>query len=213
MKNAYVYLLDTMADWELGYVMAELNSGRFFKNQGERIPVKTIGATKLPITTMGGMQVTPTATIAEVTAATSAVLLLPGADTWQEPQHRPIIEKASELLESGATVAAICGATSAIAQVGLLDKRPHTSNGLAYLKMVCPNYQGAAFYQTEKAVADGNLITASAAGGLLFARHVLARLDVFSSETLEAWYQYYQTGEEKYFHAMMQTLPQRPAAA
>ncbi|MCX6047837.1 MAG: glutamine amidotransferase [Chloroflexi bacterium] len=206
MKNAYVYVLDTLADWELGYVMAELNSGRFFKNQGERIPVKIIGATNAPITTMGGMQVAPTATMAEVTDATSAVLLLPGADTWQEPQHRPIIEKAAELLESGATVAAICGATSALAQVGLLDKRPHTSNGLDYLKMVCPRYQGAAFYQAEKAVADGNLITASSAGGLLFARYVLARLGVFSSEMLEAWYQYYHTGEGKYFHTMMQTL-------
>lgn len=211
MKNAYVYVLDTLADWELGYVMAELNTGRFFKNKDEPIPVKTIGATNAPITTMGGMRVTPTATMAEVTAATAAVLLLPGADTWQQPQHRPIIEKAIELVENGATVAAICGATSALAQVGLLDKRPHTSNGLAYLKMVCPTYQGAAFYQEEKAVADGNLITASSAGGLLFARHVLARLGVFSAATLEAWYQYYHTGEEKYFYTMMQTLPQKNA--
>ncbi len=161
---------------------------------------------------MGGMQVTPAATLAEITPATTAILLLPGADTWQEPPHRPIIEKAADLLESGTTVAAICGATSALAQVGLLDNRPHTSNGLDYLKMVCPHYQGAAFYQAEKAVADGNLITASAAGGLLFARHILARLDVFAAETLAAWYQYYDTGEGKYFYAMMQTLPQQHAA-
>lgn len=31
MFTIYVYVLDTLADWELGYVTSELNSGRFFK--------------------------------------------------------------------------------------------------------------------------------------------------------------------------------------
>ncbi len=31
MFTIYVYVLDTLADWELGYVTAELNSGRFSK--------------------------------------------------------------------------------------------------------------------------------------------------------------------------------------
>lgn len=31
MFKIYVYIFDTLADWELGYVTAELNSGRFFK--------------------------------------------------------------------------------------------------------------------------------------------------------------------------------------
>ena len=30
MFTVYIYVLDTLADWELGYVTAELNSGRFF---------------------------------------------------------------------------------------------------------------------------------------------------------------------------------------
>lgn len=29
MFKVYIYVLDTLADWELGYVTAELNSGRF----------------------------------------------------------------------------------------------------------------------------------------------------------------------------------------
>jgi hypothetical protein len=28
MSTIYVYVMDTLADWELGYVTAELNSGR-----------------------------------------------------------------------------------------------------------------------------------------------------------------------------------------
>ena len=31
MFTIYVYVLDTLADWELGHVISELNSGRFFK--------------------------------------------------------------------------------------------------------------------------------------------------------------------------------------
>jgi hypothetical protein len=59
MKYAYAYVLDTMADWELGFVIAELNSGQYFKNQGSRIPVKMVGASKRPITTKSGMTILP----------------------------------------------------------------------------------------------------------------------------------------------------------
>lgn len=31
MFTVYIYTLDTLADWELGYITAELNSKRFFK--------------------------------------------------------------------------------------------------------------------------------------------------------------------------------------
>lgn len=31
MFTIYVYVLDTLADWELGHVTSELNSGRFLK--------------------------------------------------------------------------------------------------------------------------------------------------------------------------------------
>ncbi|MBA3869299.1 MAG: glutamine amidotransferase, partial [Anaerolineae bacterium] len=95
------------------------------------------------------------------------------------------------------------------ARAGLFDKRPHTSNSLEYLKMGGSPYKGENFYQDAKAVADGNLITASSAGGLLFARYILASLDVFSDDTLEAWYKYYETGDGKYFYTLMQTLPQK----
>lgn len=72
--------------------------------------------------------------------------------------------------------------------------------------MICPNYTGELYYRDIKAVADGNLITASSAGGLLFARNILANLGVFSEDTLEARYNYFNTGEAEYFHSLMPTL-------
>lgn len=36
MTTVYVYVMNTMADWEIGYCLAELNSKRFFrKDAGE----------------------------------------------------------------------------------------------------------------------------------------------------------------------------------
>src|SRR5262245_25150639 len=207
-KNVYLYVQETLSDWEAGYATAELNSGRFFKNQGERVPVKTLGLTKVPITTMGGMRITPDVTIEDVTVESSAMLILVGGDTWQDSNHQPIIAKANELLVANANVAAICGATSALAEAGLFDNRPHTSNGIEYLKMVAPHYKGQAYYQEERAVSDGNLITASSAGPLQFAYYILQRLEVFSDAALEAWYNYFNTGEATYFFALMATLPQ-----
>ena len=52
MITVYVYTLDTLADWELGYVTAELNSKRFFKKDAPNISIKTAGISKGPVKTM-----------------------------------------------------------------------------------------------------------------------------------------------------------------
>src|ERR687888_406138 len=123
-KKVYIYVQDTWSDWEAGYATAELNTGRFFKKKGERIIVKTVGLTKDPITTMSGMSITPDLTLKAVTVESSAMLILVGGDTWQDPKHQPVVAKAKELLEANGNVAAICGATSALAEAGLFDNRP-----------------------------------------------------------------------------------------
>lgn len=206
MFKIYVYVLDTLADWELGYVTSELNSGRFFKEGAKRILLKTVSYSKKPITTMGGLTIVPDCLINDIVMDETSILLLPGADTWNDPKHGAIIEKASDLLSLGATVCAICGATTALANWGLLDHRPHTSNGPGFLEMVCPSYKGHNFYIDKPSVVDNNLITASSTGGLLWAKQIIERLGVFQPNTLEAWYNYFSTGEPKYFFALMQTL-------
>ena len=52
MSTIYVYVLDTLADWELGHVTSELNSGRFFKQGAQRMSLKTVSYSKEPIITM-----------------------------------------------------------------------------------------------------------------------------------------------------------------
>lgn len=206
MITVYVYALDTLADWELGYAAAELNSGRFFRKDAPEVTVKTVGIAKEPVKTMGGMTILPDCVIGEIAVNHKNVLLLPGAETWEHPEHGAIIEKAGEFLSAGAVVCAICGAAAALANAGLLDSRFHTSNGVGYLEMVSPGYKGQNFYVDKPSVTDGNLITAGSAGALLWTRQIIERLEVFQPDTLDAWYAYFSTGEARHFFALMQTL-------
>ena len=207
MSTIYVYVMDTLADWELGYVTAELNSGRFFKEGAPKVTLKTVSHSKEPVTTMGGMRIVPDCVIADIEVAKANVLLLPGSNTWNDQKHYAIIEKASEFLSIGAMVGAICGATAALANFGLLDERPHTSNGPGFLEMVAPSYKGQGHYRDEPSVVGDNLITASSTGRLLWARQIIEHLEVFETTTLDAWYNYFNTGETEQFFALMQSLP------
>ena len=207
MFTIYVYVLETLADWELGYVTSELHSGRFFKKDAERVLLKTVSYSKEPIHTMGGLAVVPDCLIDDIAVNETSVLLLPGADTWNDPKHGAIIKKASEFLSLGATVGAICGATVALADFGLLDSRRHTSNGQGFLEMFSSAYKGQDFYIDEPSVADNNLITANPTGSLLWAKQIIEHLGVFQSDTLEFWYEYFSTGKAESFFALMQTLP------
>lgn len=207
MFTIYVYVLDTLADWELGYVTSELHSGRFFKKDAERVSLKTVSYSKEPIRTMGGLTVVPDCLIDDVVVNETNGLLLPGADTWNNPEHGAIIKKANEFLSVGAIVGAICGATVALANAGLLDSRRHTSNGRGFLELFSPAYNGQEFYVDEPSVADNNLITAGPTGSLLWAKQIIERLGVFHANTLELWYEYFSTGKAEAFFALMQTLP------
>ncbi len=207
MLTIYIYVLDTLADWEPGYVTSELNSGRFFKKGAQDVSVKTVSYSNEPIKTMGGMTIVPDCLVDDIVVSETSILLLPGADRWNEAKHIAIIEKAGEFLSLGATVCAICGATAALANFGLLDKRSHTSNGPGFLEMVSPGYKGQSFYIDKPSVVDNNLITASSTGALLWAKQIIEHLGVFGSKTLESWYEYFSTGEPEHFFALMQTLP------
>lgn len=200
-----LYILNTLADWELGFAISELNSGRYFKKGIEPFTIKTFALTKESVKTMGGMRIIPDVTVDEIKTENCALLLLPGSDIWFEPQHEPVFKKVKEFLNAGIPVAAICGATLALANAGILDNLAHTSNDLNFLKSVCSSYKGEKGYREEPAVTDGNLITASGIAPLEFAYHIFKRLDVFDNETLEAWYMLYKTREPKYFFTLMQS--------
>ncbi|MDX8047200.1 type 1 glutamine amidotransferase family protein [Gracilibacillus sp. S3-1-1] len=205
-KQAYIYVFNTMSDWEYGYLIAELNSGRYFKKDLAPLKVITVGVNKEIITTMGGLNIKPDISLEECTFNSKDLFILPGGNTWREAIHQPILKRMDEALQLGTIVAAICGATEALANMGYLDYRKHTSNSLEYLEMVCPHYKGEEHYVFEPVVTDANLITASGVGPLEFAMEVLKTLDVVELDTLEAWYNLNKTQKPEYFFQLMNTL-------
>lgn len=206
IKRVYVYVFNTMSDWEYGYLIAELNSGRYFKKDLAPLKVITVGANKEIITTMGGLSIKPDNSLDECTFDSKDLVVLSGGNTWGEAIHQPILKKIGEALKLGTIVAAICGATEGLANMGYLDSRKHTSNSLEYIKMVCPNYKGENFYEMEPVVAGENLITASGVAPLEFAMEVLKKLDVFAPNTLHSWYNLNKTHKLEYFFQLMSSI-------
>ncbi len=72
--NVYLYVLNTMADWEIANISAELYSGRFLKKG--RVNIQKIAQTLTPVTSMGGMSITADLNPSEVTFSEGDLLIL-----------------------------------------------------------------------------------------------------------------------------------------
>lgn len=199
-QTVHLFIFETLADWEPGFAIAGINKPTF-QTQPGRYSVKTVGLNPSPVKTMGGVTLLPDLTLDQLEPAQSAMLILPGGDTWDEGQNIEAAQKAKDFLAAGVPVAAICGATAALARLGLLDDKRHTSNAPDYLQAT--NYQGAALYVNEPAVTDGRLITAAGTAPLDFAYHIFKKLDLYPADTLEAWYGLFKTGDPTYFFKLL----------
>jgi putative intracellular protease/amidase len=209
-RTVHVAVYDTLADWEYGHAVARIRNPAWQREPG-RYHVATVAETAGPVTTMGGIRIVPDLVLADLRPQDSALLLLPGADTWEvEGGNAAFAGKAREFLAAGVPVAAICGATAGLAREGLLDDRDHTSAAPEYL--AATGYGGADRYRDEPAVTDGGLITASPTAPVEFAREVLALLDVYSPEVLDAWYQLFGRQDASAFGALAAAEAAQPAA-
>lgn len=199
-QTVHLFVFDTLADWEPGFVVAGLNNP-----EGQKVPgryrVRTVAATGEPITTVGGVRIQPDFSLDQVKPEASAMLILPGGESWDQGGNLEAVEKTKAFLASGTPVAAICGATAGLARGGVLDTRKHTSNAPEYL--AATGYRGAHLYQAADAVSDGGVTTASAMKSLEFAREIFARLEVYEEKVLEAWYGLFKTGDPKFYAALV----------
>lgn len=185
MKKVYVLVFDGLADWEAPLALCEVrNSGKF--------DVVTVGLTDGPVTTMAGFRLLPDVTLPEVSAEGAAMLVLPGGEMWEAGTPDGVDALLNEFRMSGVPVAAICGATFAVARAGLTRSRRHTSNDKGYLEAVVPEYRDGELYSTELAVTDGDLVTASGVGSVEFARDIIRCLGVYTDEQVGRWYDLYK---------------------
>lgn len=198
-QTVHLYVFNGMADWEPSFAIAGIHNPRFQREPG-RFRVATVGATDDTVVTMGGVRILPDLSLDDLNPAASAMLILPGGDSWERGENRDAVEKASELLAIGIPVAAICAATLALARAGFLDNRLHTSNAPEFLKAT--GYRGSSLYRNIPAIADGNLITASGMAPVDFAYQIFGTLQVYSDQALDAWYSLFKSGDASKYYAL-----------
>jgi putative intracellular protease/amidase len=197
--RAHLGLYDGAAEMEVGHLLAELHTGRF---TGTSFELVTVAESPDPITSMGGIRMIPDALLADLEPAGSNLLILPGAEMWDAGGGEAFAAAAGRFLDAGVPVAAICGATAGLARAGLLDTRKHTSNAPDYLAMT--GYAGGDQYVDERAVVDGDLITAGPQSPVQFARATLERLGLASQRTLDAYEALFDRGDLAAFPILMQ---------
>jgi putative intracellular protease/amidase len=185
----YLLVVPGFADWEPAHAVAELR-----RHGGYR--VESVGITDAPVQSMGGITILPSTTIGQVNSADVAVFILPGGDRWERQPLQPDLRQLIERLDSeGVPIAAICAATVAIASIGLLRGRRHTSNGLDYLRSHVPGYADGDAYVDVPAVRDRGLITASGLADVEFARELFEELGVLTARERALWARMFRTAK------------------
>jgi putative intracellular protease/amidase len=198
-RTAHLAVYEGLADPEVGHLLAELHTGRF---TGAPFEVVTVAEEREPITTMGGLRLAPDILLDELDSAASDLLILPGSEMWDAGDGGAFAAAAGRFLAAGVPVAAICGATAGLARAGLLDGRKHTSAAAEYL--AATGYAGGDHYVDERAVVDGDLVTAGPQSPVQFARATMGRLGLASTKTLEAYEGVFHRADPAAYPALMQ---------
>ena len=186
-KRICVFLFDGFSDWEIAYVTPELN-------KSERFDLIYVSEKGNSITSIGGLHVKPTCSLTDLNPETIDMLILPGGTAWEDGKITAIEDLTKRMAENEKPIAAICAATTYLGQLGLLNKRKHTSNGLNYLKEDAPDYRGEEHYTNAWAVADKNIITATGVAPIEFAREIFRAIELYDEENLEKWFQVFKNG-------------------
>lgn len=189
--QVHVLVFDGFADWEPAHALAEL------RRWGHH-DVVAVGFQRAAVTSMGGLRVLPDCTVPDVQGEGVRILIVPGGDLWEREDAYPRAEferLLARVIAAGRPIAAICGATVALARAGVLDERRHTSNGPRYLSESVPAYRGRTRYEATLAVRDRGVITASGLGAVDFAREIFAELGLFSAADEALWFDMFKHGK------------------
>jgi len=195
-KTVHLAVYDTLADWETGHATAWLARAGY--------TIRTVGPVAgEPVTTLAGIRIVPDLTLADLRPEDSELLILPGAEKYDEGDELAAFPAAARaFLDAGVPVAAICGATAGLAKEGLLDDRPHTSAVSFYL--AATGYKGGEHYVDTDAVTSegeagtGDLITAGPTEPVAFAREVFAVLGAYEGKR-DAWYRLFHDSDPAAF--------------
>lgn len=168
MTKIVTILTPGFADWETALLNAVARS--YYE-------VETRFATPggMPVTSSGGMHVTPDMAIADIKAEEIDALVICGGSAWSLPDAPDLSDLIQQVHAAGKPVGGICDGTLALARSGVLDHLKHTSNDAQNLPKT--GYAGAEHYQDQPtAVSDGKIITAPGTAPVSFMAKIMEEL-------------------------------------
>jgi putative intracellular protease/amidase len=172
MTTIVTLLPPEFADWETALING---AGRSFYGFETRYATPD-GA---PVTSMGGLRVTPDMGFAELDPKTFDVLLICGGEGWRKGAE--VGDIAARAHAAGKVVGAICDGVWALAKTGLIDTRPHTGNGAK--EVADSGYAGQDFYSDAPgAVTSDGIITAAGTAPVAFMAAVMTALGKGNAE-------------------------------
>ncbi|MGC1310164.1 MAG: DJ-1/PfpI family protein [Phormidesmis sp.] len=86
-QTVHLFVLNGLADWEVGFAIAGINNPAFQKHPG-RYHIQTVGLSAEPVTTLGGLTILPDVALSDLDARASALLILPGSENWDAGRPR-----------------------------------------------------------------------------------------------------------------------------
>ena len=193
-KNVYLFVCPNLADWEPALAITMIS--RLYREIPKRrsYNIVTLGLSKMPVTTFGGVTILPDVDITEFDLEKTAMVILPGSSIYEKDDPLPLIPLIRDCINNSIPVAAICGGTLFLAKHGFLDTVRHTSGGPEWLKKHAPNYRGEGLYIHSPSVIDRGIITANTVGFIEFAYNIFKALEIFSPEFLEWWLDTFKAG-------------------
>jgi putative intracellular protease/amidase len=190
-----VFISDGYADWELGFICAELNKPE------KNFKISTIALTNNVITSMGGLKVIPDYSIESFLKQNQQhfeikMLLLCGGFIWKELGYESAeIKKLIDLCQNNKVlISAICDATTFLAHNGYLNQIEHTGNSVEHIVKNCPHYTGNLYYIEKQCVRSNHLITANGTATLEFATEIMNYFEWMPKEEIDAWYRFNRFG-------------------
>ncbi|KMN48683.1 glutamine amidotransferase [Chromobacterium violaceum] len=171
MKRAITILTENFSDWETALINSCCRGYYGFD-------VRFAAPGGRPVTSSGGLMVTPHLAIEAIRLEQLDLLIVCGGTIWKTPQAPDVAGLVAAAHAQGTVVAGICDGTRALAQAGVLNAVGHTSNSADNLAAVS-GYAGAARYQDVPcAVGDNRVVSAPGTAPVSFMAKILAALGI-----------------------------------
>ncbi|MGV2106469.1 type 1 glutamine amidotransferase family protein [Agrobacterium vitis] len=175
MTRIAIALAEDYADWEIALLTAVARS---FLD----VDIVYASPDGEPVTSMGGVKVTPDCAYAALDTKAFDALIIPGGMSWEKGNVPDLSGLVDGFRASNTLIAGICAAASALAGTGVLNDVSHTGNGLAAHKVYAAYLGDALYMHQPRAVSDGGIITAAGTSPFTFTVEILKALDLWTPE-------------------------------